>query len=154
MDTLAAVILAAGKSKRLRSKIPKVLHPIAGQPLICYPVEAVAPLGVARLVVVIGPESQGVRQVLGDAVEYAEQSEQLGTGHALRQARPLLEGQATTILSLYGDHPLTTTDTLRRLVERHAATGATITLLTVEADESMGFGRIVRDAAGRVQAIV
>jgi len=154
LDSLAAVILAAGKSKRLRSKIPKVLHPIAGQPMILYPVEAVAPLGVARLVVVIGPESQGVRQVLGDTAEYAEQNEPLGTGHALRQARPLLEGQATTILSLYGDHPLTTTDTLRRLVERHAATGATITLLTVDAAESMGFGRIVRDAAGRVQAIV
>jgi len=165
LDSLAAVILAAGKSKRLRSKIPKVLHPIAGQPMIRYPVEAVAPLGVARLVVVVGPESQGVRQVLGPAiaggsvnrpvaVEYVEQSEQLGTGHALRQARPLLEGQATTILSLYGDHPLTTTDTLRRLVERHAATGATITMLTVDAAESMGFGRIVRDAAGRVQAIV
>jgi bifunctional UDP-N-acetylglucosamine pyrophosphorylase/glucosamine-1-phosphate N-acetyltransferase len=162
LDTLAAVILAAGKSKRLRSKIPKVLHPIAGQPMICYPVEAVAPLGVARLVVVIGPESQGVRQVLGDTVEYAEQSEPLGTGHALRQAQPLLEGQATTILSLYGDHPLTTTDTLRRLVERHVATEATITMLTVEADDSvttdtrmsLGFGRIIRDATGRVQAIV
>ncbi len=157
MNELAAVVLAAGKSTRFKSKLVKVLHPVAGVPLIRYTLDALAGLGAQRVVLVLGQQADQVKAALTDLpmdLDTCLQTEQLGTGHALLQARPLLEGSFATILCLYGDMPLLSTATLRRLHQRHQQSGATLTILTVTSPDSMQFGRIVRDRAGRVFSIV
>jgi bifunctional UDP-N-acetylglucosamine pyrophosphorylase / glucosamine-1-phosphate N-acetyltransferase len=160
MSDLAAVVLAAGKSTRFKSKLVKVLHPVAGVPMIRYTLDALAGLGAQRAVLVLGQQADLVRAALADlsslslGLDTVVQTEQLGTGHALLQARTLLEGSFGAILCVYGDMPLLSSATLRRLHQRHQESGATITLLTVISPDSMQFGRIVRDGAGRVAAIV
>lgn len=157
MDSLAAVVLAAGKSTRFKSKRVKVLHPLAGVPMIYYVLHTLANLGADRTVLVIGHDAPHVQSALNQApipVEICLQEEQLGTGHALLQARPLLEGRTQTILALYGDMPLLTVQTLRQLYQRHLESQATITLLTVVSQDSLGFGRILRDEHGRLLGIV
>jgi len=152
---LTAVILAAGHSKRMKSRLVKVMHPVAGRPMIAYPVEVAKPLGMHRPVVVVGHRSDKVRKFLGDEVTYVEQSEQLGTGHAVLQARSVLEGRSQAVLVLYGDMPLLRVETLHRLVELHQTGDAPVTMLTVLSDDSMGFGRILRDAReNRVLGII
>lgn len=145
-EELAVVILAAGYGKRLKSRLVKVMHPLAGRPMLSYSVELARSLGVHRPVLVVGRGAGKVREFLGDAATYVEQSERLGTGHAVLQARPVLEGHNKTVLVLYGDMPLQRVETLRRLVELHRAGDAPVTMLTVLSDDSMGFGRILRDA--------
>ncbi len=154
MPTLAAAILAAGKSTRMKSKTVKVLHPLAGAPIIRYVLANVAAVCAQRVVLVVGHGAQQVKDALGPGYLYVEQRELLGTGHALLQARPLLDGQCDTVLCLYGDMPLVRPDTLRRLIATHHDNHAVMTLLSVGGDDSMGFGRIVRDGKGNVQAIV
>jgi bifunctional UDP-N-acetylglucosamine pyrophosphorylase/glucosamine-1-phosphate N-acetyltransferase len=154
MPTLAAAILAAGKSTRMKSKTIKVLHPVAGVPIIRYVLNNVATVGAGRVVLVVGHGADQVRDFLGERFIYVEQGELLGTGHALLQARPALEGQCDTVLCVYGDMPLVRPQTLQRLLAAHRSARAVMTLLTVGGDDSMGFGRIVRDSAGHVQAIV
>jgi bifunctional UDP-N-acetylglucosamine pyrophosphorylase / glucosamine-1-phosphate N-acetyltransferase len=154
MPTLAAVVLAAGKSTRMKSKTIKVLHPIAGVPMICYVQAAIAALEPARTVVVVGHGADEVKRTLGQGPFFVEQSELLGTGHALLQARPLVEGQADHVLCVYGDMPLLRPATLRSLLGKHLASGSVMTLLTLGGDDPMGFGRIMRDDEGQVQAIV
>ena len=108
-DQLAAVVLAAGKSTRFKSKTVKILHTIAGKPMIRYTLEAVSGLGARRAVLVLGQQAGRVHEELATApvpVETCLQEQQLGTGHALLQARPLLEGACDTVLCLYGDMPL------------------------------------------------
>ena len=160
MNELAAVVLAAGKSTRFKSKLVKVLHPVAGVPMIRYALDALAGLGAERAVLVLGQQADQVKAALTDlpllpfGLDTCLQAEQLGTGHALLQARPLLEGSFATILCLYGDMPLLSSATLRRLRQHHQQSGATLTLLTVNSADSMQFGRIVRDGAGLVAGIV
>ena len=151
---LSIVILAAGQGTRMKSKTPKVLHPLAGQPMVQYVVEAASQLSSERPVLVVGHGAEQVRQALGDRVTYVEQKEQLGTGHALLQARSLLEGRNDVVLVLCGDMPLLSAATLKHLVELHRQGEGPITLLTVSADDPMGFGRILRDEAGQVVGIV
>jgi len=151
---LAAVVLAAGQGVRMKSKLPKVLHPLAGRPLITHVLEAARQIGADQLVVVLGYRAEAVRAVVGEGVTGVVQEPQLGTGHAVLQARPVLEGQCDTVLVLYGDMPLLRAETLRRLVERHHEGGAAITLLTVVSDDPQGFGRILRNGAGQVLGIV
>ncbi len=150
----AAIILAAGKSTRMRSKLPKPLHPICGLPMTAHVVRACRAAGVERVIVVIGHEAEAVRAGLGGDLEYALQATQRGTGDAVRAARPLLEDWQGTILVLAGDVPLLPAETLRRLVGHHQGTGAAATLLTAFLDDPTGYGRVVRDAAGRVARIV
>jgi bifunctional UDP-N-acetylglucosamine pyrophosphorylase/glucosamine-1-phosphate N-acetyltransferase len=153
--SLAAVILAAGLGKRMRSKLPKVLHPLVGQPLIGHVLRALAPLAPARTVLVVGHGGERVRATVGDTVEYVEQREQLGTGHAALQARPLLDGAVETVLVLYGDSPLIRSETLAQMIALHRATpGAHVTMLTCRTDTPYGYGRIIRDLGGRVAHIV
>ncbi len=152
--SLAAVILAAGQGTRMKSNLPKVLHPIAGKPMIQYSLDAVRELGSDRMALVIGYGADQVRQAVGNQVTFVEQHEPRGTGHAVLQAREALHGKADNVLVLYGDMPLLRSDTLKQLVELEAKTRATIAMLTVHSTESMGFGRILRDKAGRVQGIV
>jgi bifunctional UDP-N-acetylglucosamine pyrophosphorylase/glucosamine-1-phosphate N-acetyltransferase len=154
MNKLSIVILAAGQSTRMKSELPKVLHPLAGKPMVQYAVETAAELAPGKPLLVVGNGAGQVRRAVGDQAIYVEQREQLGTGHALLQARPLLEGQSEMITVWYADMPLLYADTLRRLTELQADGKGPITMLTVEADDPMGFGRILRDEAGQVVGIV
>lgn len=146
------IILAAGAGKRMRSALPKVLHPLAGRPLLSHVIETARALAPARIVVVIGHGGEAVRQaVAAPDIQFAVQHEQLGTGHAVQQALPLLDPAQPTLV-LYGDVPLTKTSTLKRLVD--AAVDGRYGLLTVTLDDPHGYGRIVRDPAGYVVRIV
>lgn len=154
MPTLSAVILAAGMSTRMKSKTVKVLHPIAGVPMIRYVLDNVATAGADPIVLVVGHGGQQVRDAVGQRPLYVEQLERLGTGHALLQARPALEGRGGAVLCLYGDMPLIRPQTLQRLIETQRRSKAVMALVTVGGEDSMGFGHIMRNAAGQVQAIV
>ncbi|HID88014.1 MAG TPA: UDP-N-acetylglucosamine diphosphorylase/glucosamine-1-phosphate N-acetyltransferase [Anaerolineae bacterium] len=151
---LAIVILAAGQGTRMKSKRPKVLHPVAGEPMAKYVLEAVTPLQPDRLVLVVGEGATQIRQALGEDLLYVEQPQQLGTGHALLQTREVLENEADTLLVLHGDTPLVTSALLRRLLKRHQQAQATITMLTCRPKDPTGYGRVLRDAAGRVLGVV
>jgi bifunctional UDP-N-acetylglucosamine pyrophosphorylase/glucosamine-1-phosphate N-acetyltransferase len=146
------VILAAGTGKRMRSALPKVLHPLAGRPLLSHVLRTARALQPSRLVVVVGHGAEQVQAAVGAPdVQFAVQAEQLGTGHAVRQALPLLDPAQPTLV-LYGDVPLTRVSTLERLVA--AARDGRYGILTVALDDPTGYGRIVRDAAGFVTRIV
>ncbi len=144
------VILAAGKGKRMCSDLPKVLHPIAGKPMLAHVVDTARKLGAARICVVYGHGGEQVREALsGDDLTWAKQEPQLGTGHAVLQALPHLDPTAPTLV-LYGDVPLIRADTLERLLK--VSRGGTA-LLTVKLPNPKGYGRIVR-ADGKVTRIV
>ncbi|MBN3790434.1 bifunctional UDP-N-acetylglucosamine diphosphorylase/glucosamine-1-phosphate N-acetyltransferase GlmU [Burkholderia sp. Ac-20353] len=146
------VILAAGTGKRMRSALPKVLHPLAGRPLLSHVIATARALQPSRLVVVVGHGAEQVQAaVAAPDVQFAVQAEQLGTGHAVRQALPLLDPAQPTLV-LYGDVPLTRVSTLQRLVD--ASREGRYGILTVTLDDPTGYGRIVRDAAGFVTRIV
>jgi bifunctional UDP-N-acetylglucosamine pyrophosphorylase/glucosamine-1-phosphate N-acetyltransferase len=141
----------------MRSARAKVLHELGGRPLIRYPLAALAPLAPARVVVVVGHQADEVRAAAlasGLPIDTVLQAEQRGTGHAVQCAVPVLEGFDGDVLLLYGDVPLVTTATLRRLVETHRREDADLTLLTMRFADPSGYGRILRDAAGRVRGIV
>jgi len=145
------VILAAGQGKRMHSNLPKVLHPIAGKALVSHVIDTARSLSPQKLCVVYGHGGEIVRNALSAPdLAWALQEPQLGTGHAVQQALPHLDRQGTTLV-LYGDVPLTSEETLRRLL--HAAENA-LAVLTVELEDPTGYGRIVRNAAGQVVRIV
>src|SRR5580698_4018134 len=146
------VILAAGTGKRMRSALPKVLHPLAGRPLLSHVLDVARSLDPTRLVVVIGHGADKVQSAVGAPdVQFAVQEQQLGTGHAVQQALPLLDPSVPTLI-LYGDVPLTRASTLKRLAA--AASQNRYGVLTVTLDDPTGYGRIVRDSHGAVQRIV
>ncbi|MBI5653739.1 MAG: bifunctional UDP-N-acetylglucosamine diphosphorylase/glucosamine-1-phosphate N-acetyltransferase GlmU [Chloroflexi bacterium] len=158
--TLAAVILAAGQGTRMKSSMPKVLHPVAGKPMALYALDAAGDLNAAPTVLVIGHGGDQVRTIISNSqlptsnLQFIEQKEQRGTGHAVLQAREVLRDRADTVLVMYADMPLLQTTTLQKLAILHAQSRATITMLTVCADDSMGFGRVLRDSDFRVTGIV
>ena len=148
---LQVVILAAGQGKRMHSNLPKVLHPVAGKPLVRHVIDTARSLAPAKLVVVFGHGGEAVRSTVdGDDISWALQEPQLGTGHAVAQALPALAGEGRTLV-LYGDVPLTRASTLKRLL--HAGRDG-LSILTMELADPAGYGRIVRDAAGNVRRIV
>ncbi len=152
---LTAVILAAGKGKRMKSDLPKVLHEINGRPMVSYVVDAVKTLQPDKIVVVIGYKAAMVRDALaGEDVEFVLQEEQLGTGHAVAQCRAALSGFGGTVLVLNGDVPGLRPATLRRFVDDHVRDGAAATVLTAELDDASGYGRILRTADGSLLKIV
>lgn len=151
---LSAVILAAGQGTRMKSSLPKVLHPLLGRPMACYALEAVRQVTQSTPVMVIGHQAEQVRQGLGDLAEYVLQEPQLGTGHAVMQAEPLLAGKSDLVLVTYADMPLLTAQTLSRLVEMAQAHASPLSMLTMTAGEPRGFGRILRDPSGKVVGIV
>ena len=153
MSSKAAVILAAGKGVRMRSELPKVLHKICGKELVRHVMDAAKTAGYDRIVVITSPTNRSpVSDLLGDTVEYAVQSEMLGTGHAALQAKDILR-DVETVAVLNGDVPLIRPETLRSLLERHESRDACATLLTARSDLP-GLGRVVRDAVGAIAEIV
>ncbi len=151
MSKLEVVILAAGKGTRMRSNMPKVLHCIAGKPLLQHVIDTARTLQPYSVHVVYGHGGEVVKETVNDgSLLWAEQVEQLGTGHAVEQVVGQLHGDST-VLVLYGDVPLVTNDTLGALIDR-VENG--IALLTMRLDNPTGYGRIVRDAEGDVQCIV
>ena len=145
---LGIIVLAAGKGKRMRSRMPKVLHPLAGKPLLAHVLDTAHTLGAARVGVVYGHGGELVprRMAAYDCI-WVEQAEQRGTGHAVMQAMPRMRDM-DRILVLYGDVPLMRPTTLRRLMEAAAATD--LGVLTAVFEDSTGYGRVIRDEAGRV----
>ena len=151
MNELTTVILAAGEGKRMRSRTPKVLHPLCGRPLIAYPLRLARTLA-DRVVLVVGPNADAVRAAAGADVTIVEQRERLGTGHAVLQARAACP-ESGPLLVLAGDMPLLLLETLERLVEHQRTTGAAATVLTALVDRPQGYGRVLR-LGGRVNGIV
>lgn len=153
--SLVAVILAAGQGKRMHSDLPKVLHEVAGRPMVLHVVDAVKALGASRVIVVTGYQAQRVEEACADAgVDFARQPEQLGTGHAVMQTEAQLAGYTGTVVVLNGDVPGLRPVTIQRFLEYHIAQEAVATVMTATLADSTGYGRIVRDGTGRLLRIV
>ncbi len=149
-----AVLLAAGKGTRMRSELPKVLHPLGGRPLVRHALDALADLTGQTPVVVVGHGAEAVQAAVGAAARFVVQAEQLGTGHAVMQAASALEGQTDLVLVAQADMPLITAETYQKLIVAQQTNPGPFSMLTVLADDPRGFGRIVRNPDGSVQAIV
>lgn len=154
MKDTRVVILAAGKGSRMQSDLPKVLHKVEGKAMVQHSIDKVRELGVGDIILVVGYKKEMIREVVGDSVKYAVQEEQLGTGHAVMQARPFLEGFDGNVVVLYGDMPLINSATIKKLIEARESDDVKGALLTIVLDNPPDFGRIVRDDAGRVLRIV
>ena len=152
MSQLEVIILAAGKGSRMRSSIPKVLHTLAGRPLLQHVIERSLQLKSIKTHVVYGHGGDAVPKALSQfTIDWVEQSEQLGTGHAVEQVMPHVDDNST-VLILYGDVPLIELDTLHQLIEM--SSGAKLALLTLKLDDPQGYGRIVRNKDNRIESIV
>lgn len=151
----AAIVLAAGKGTRMKSDLPKVLHEVGGRPMVCAVLDACVEAGCGRIVAVVGHQAPLVRAALSGyaGVAFAVQEPQLGTGHAVQCAMPHV-GPAREVFVLAGDGPLIRAGTLRAILERHRSSGASATLATSVLDDPTGYGRVIRDAAGRFERIV
>lgn len=150
---LAVVILAAGKGKRMKSDLPKVLHPLCGRPVVAYVLEEVMKLEPGKVVMVVGHGAEDVRGVIGAGPDYVLQAEQKGTGHALMVALEAIEDGYDEVLALPGDSPLVTGETLARLVGARREGAATASLLSTVLEDPFGYGRIVRagdDSVARI----
>ena len=152
--TIASIVLAAGKGTRMRSKLPKVLHPLAGKPMVWHALEAVNGLTDLAPVLVVGYKAEAIREAMGPSCQYVLQEEQLGTGHAVACARSLLEGKSDTLLVTFGDMPLLCKESLEKLIRKHQQADSPVTMTSFIGDEARGFGRVVRNERGEVIAIV
>jgi len=151
---VTAVLLAAGQGTRMKSALPKVLHPLCGKPMLWHVLEALKSAATEKPVVVIGHGADDVKKYLGESADCVLQEPQLGTGHAALQAESLLRGKTDYVLITYADMPLLRGETFKQLVETQRLNSGPFSLLTVSADDPRGFGRIVRKADGTVEAIV
>jgi bifunctional UDP-N-acetylglucosamine pyrophosphorylase/glucosamine-1-phosphate N-acetyltransferase len=148
------VVLAAGLGTRMRSRLPKALHPLAGKPLIRHVLDAVMQIGPGKIIVVLGHQAERVQEAMsGYAVEVVHQAEQLGTGHAVRQAAANIEAADGPVVVLCADTPLLTAGTLISLIEAHSRARAGVTVMTARVEDPTGYGRVVRGRSG-VQRIV
>lgn len=154
MRDTRVVILAAGKGTRMQSDLPKVLHRVEGKTMIQHSIDKVRELGVRDVILVVGYKREMVQEAVGESAKYAVQEEQLGTGHAVIQARPFLEGFDGNVVILYGDMPLINPETIEKLIETRESDDVKGALLTIVLDNPPDFGRIVRDDTGRVLRIV
>lgn len=154
MSELKAVILAAGKGTRMRSKLPKVLHKVGGKSMLQHVLDAADVAGASEKIVIVGHEAELVEAMVGEQGKIALQAEQLGTGHAVMQTKEALAGFTGTAMILCGDTPLLDGEELKKFYEAHCASGAAATVLTAVMDDPFGYGRIVRDTDGNVQGIV
>ncbi|MEW8979497.1 MAG: bifunctional UDP-N-acetylglucosamine diphosphorylase/glucosamine-1-phosphate N-acetyltransferase GlmU [Symbiobacterium sp.] len=146
MSDVTAVLLAAGQGTRMKSDLVKVMHPIAGKPMLGHVVDNLRRAGLEDIIVVVGHQQERIRAYLGNSVRYAVQEQQLGTGHAVLQAAPLIdEAAGEHVLVLYGDQPFIGPELIRRLIRAHVEAGAACTLLTAEVSNPAMLGRILRD---------
>jgi bifunctional UDP-N-acetylglucosamine pyrophosphorylase / glucosamine-1-phosphate N-acetyltransferase len=152
---LSAVILAAGQGTRMRSALPKVLHRLLGRAMVWYSLETAQKVTGVKPVLVIGHGAEQIRQEIGEAADFVLQESQLGTGHAVLQAEPLLKDKGGVVIVTYADMPLLSDRTLKRMVEAHQTQPEpAITMLTLIDEEARGFGRVLRNAAGQVESVV
>jgi bifunctional UDP-N-acetylglucosamine pyrophosphorylase / glucosamine-1-phosphate N-acetyltransferase len=155
MRATSAIILAAGLGKRMKSKQAKVLHPIAGRPMVTYLVERSRELGIRKIVVVVGPQAPKIKEILAPYdLEVVYQERPRGTGDAVLQTRETLARARGPVLVLNGDAPLITVETLQRLMKTHQAERSVLTLLTAVVDTPAGYGRVIRSRNGRIRRIV
>jgi len=156
MTETVAIILAAGKSTRMKSEVPKVLHPVCGRPMIEYVLDSAREAGASKIVVIVGHRSDLVRTALQHHadVQFAEQTEQKGTGHAVMMCEPLLRSHEGPVLILAGDTPLLQGSSLKALLEERETQNAACVIGTADTANNEGLGRIVRDSSGRFQCIV
>ena len=152
---LTVLVLAAGKGTRLRSKTIKLLHGVAGRPMVCWVLDSAAALKPTRTLAVVGYQADAVKAALADSgCSFVLQQEQRGTGHAVLQASRAVGSKPGTLLILNGDVPALRVATLRRLVNLHDRKGAALTVLTADLDDATGYGRVLRDGRGNVERIV
>ena len=156
MEKRIAVVLAAGKGTRMQSEKPKVLFPVLGRPMIHYVLEALREVGVEQIICVVGYRAEDVRQTLSDQTDvvFVEQTEQLGTGHAVQMCVNHLKGLDAAVVVLAGDSPLVQPSSLGELFEAFESEGHACLLGTLKRDDPTGLGRIVRDQAGVFEGIV
>lgn len=154
MLTRYAVILAAGQGTRMKSKLYKVLHPVCGKPMVQHVVDQISKLNIKQMVTVTGHGAEEVKAQLGSQSEYVLQEEQLGTAHAVIQTKELLGGKQGTTLVICGDTPLIKAETMEALFQYHTEKKAKVTVLTAQASDPTGYGRIVRNESGFVEKIV
>jgi UDP-N-acetylglucosamine diphosphorylase/glucosamine-1-phosphate N-acetyltransferase len=155
MADVATVILAAGEGKRMRSDLPKVLHPLNGRPMIHYVIDAAEKIDSKKIILIIGHKKELVMEATRDRkVEYVVQEKQLGTGHAVLQTEPHFKNYDGNVLVLSGDVPLLRPESLEELIKGHEKEGPLATLLTAEMDDPSGYGRIVRNKEGLVEEII
>ena len=153
---LTAIILAAGKSTRMITDRPKVLHEVCGRPMLAYVLDACRQAGVKRLLVVIGYHKEQIKNAFADAedIVWVEQEPQLGTGHAVMCCQPHLQDYHGDLVILCGDGPLVRTETILALLNKHRSEHAAATLATAILEQPGSYGRIIRDSYGNLQGIV
>ena len=151
---VTAILLAAGQGTRMKSSLPKVLHSVAGKPMIWHALQAISQSTTEKPIVVVGHGADEVKKYLGDSASPVLQEPQLGTGHAVMQAEALLKGKTDLVVVCYSDMPLLRGETLQKLVETQKNNKGPVSMLTVVSDDPRGFGRVIRKADGTVEAIV
>lgn len=154
-----AIILAAGKGKRMRdesapAEFPKVLRRACGRPLISYVIDTLNSSGISDINIIVGFGADYVRRELGESYHYILQSEQLGSGHAVLCAKDTLDDRGGHAIIMCGDSPLFTPKTISSLMSHHASSGAVITMISAELDNPTGYGRIKRDESGEITGVV
>ena len=149
-----AIVMAAGKGTRMKSKKSKLVHKIYGKEIIRRAVENVKRAGIKEVITVVGYQKEQIEEVLADSVKYAVQEEQLGTGHAIMQAAKLLEGKRGKVLVLNGDHPIMRPETLKNLVEVSNQRGESATILTMVHENILPYGKIIHDIDGKIKEII
>lgn len=154
MQEVVAIVMAAGKGTRMKSKKSKLVHKIYGKEIIRRSVENAKKSGVSEVIAVVGYQKEQIEEVLGDSVKYAIQEQQLGTGHAVMQAAKLLEGKTGKVLILNGDHPIMRPETLKNLVDESNKRGESATILTMVHDGIIPYGKIIHDKEGKIKEIV
>lgn len=154
MQEVVAIVMAAGKGTRMKSKKSKLVHKIYGKEIIRRSVENAKKSGVSEVIAVVGYQKEQIEEVLGDSVKYAVQEQQLGTGHAVMQAAKLLEGKTGKVLILNGDHPIMRPETLKNLVDESNKRGESATILTMVHDGVIPYGKIIHDKEGKIKEIV
>jgi bifunctional UDP-N-acetylglucosamine pyrophosphorylase/glucosamine-1-phosphate N-acetyltransferase len=151
---VSTILLAAGKSTRMRSKTPKFLHQLAGKAMILHSLESIKEFTSEKPVLVVGHQAKQLIELVGDRAQYAEQKEQLGTGHAVMQCQDQLAGKSELVVIIFGDMPLLKGKTISDLIKCQKENKGPVSMLSVIADDPRGFGRIIRGSNGTVEEIV